>query len=116
MNLKETPVPARMAELLRLHGRGIRVKKLGHVDDRQLVGLVLTDDFGGKDLVRPDVTLGDVGGVAGEHGLSGVRDLVPVDHLLASDLHCSAVGTAGMQAGPGCLFIGSIVFWWYLVW
>ena len=82
MNLKETPVPARMAELLRLHGRGIRVEKLGHVDDRQLVGLVLTDHFGGKDLVRPDVTLGDVGGVAGEHGQSGVRDLVPVDHLL----------------------------------
>lgn len=91
-NLKETPVPASVAELGNLHGRRLRVKKPGHVDDGEVVALVVSDDDAVEDLLGPDVLLRDLTAAAvGESGRGGVRDLIPVDDLVVvTSLHCSA--------------------------
>jgi hypothetical protein len=54
------PVSARSAKLLYLQCREFRVKKPGHVDDRELVALVLTDDDTIEDLLRSDIPLRDL--------------------------------------------------------
>ena len=72
-DLKEAPVPASVPKLPDLERRRLRVKEPGHVDDRQLVALVLADDDAVEDLLGPDVILRDLLAGVGERRRRGIR-------------------------------------------